>query len=201
MKAIAATGIEAVFRTAHRISQFAVFWIGLTAGVAGAQQLPEAPAKPATPPAIYYGDYDWIYRAGVACGGGASESSGATKPAVQCGAILGLSFLEIEIGAMGPTANHNGVSGYLSTNAWVPLVRLRDVDKDMGNKHGVPVAIGGYTQRFGASNALNYGVGYVYPVDEGHAIQFEARDYWTYASPSEHNVVFRVSWLLCIPDP
>jgi hypothetical protein len=54
---------------------------------------------------------------------------------------------------------------------------------------------------FETGNAVDYGVTYFHPVNESHAIQFEARDYWAFASPSQHNVVFRVAWLLCIPDP
>jgi hypothetical protein len=111
--------------------------------------------------------------------------------------MLGLGLLDFEAGGMGPTANHNGVSGYLSTNVWVPLVPLRD----LGNKHGVPIALGGYTQMFGASNAVDYGVAYAYPVGENHFVQLEARDYWTYSSPSQNNLIFRITWLMCIPDP
>lgn len=163
--------------------------------IAAGQTQSPGPAKPATP-RVAYGDYDWVYRGGVVCGGGASESSGATRPGWQCGGIFGLSFLDFEVGVMGPTARHNAVSAYMSTNVWVPLP-LRGLAKP----HGVPVAVGGYTQMFGTSNALNYGVAYALPVSENHLLQFEARDYWTVASPSQHNVVFRVSWLLCIPDP
>jgi hypothetical protein len=168
----------------------------LFAQIAAGQTQPAAPATSATPRATY-GDYDWLYRVGVVCGGGASESSAATKPSGQCGGILGLGFFDLEAGAMSPTANHNAVTGYLSTNLWIPLVPWRD----LGNKHGIPVAVGGYTQMFGTSNALNYGVAYAYPVNESHSVQFEVRDYWTIASPSQHNVVFHVAWLLCMPDP
>jgi hypothetical protein len=163
--------------------------------IATGQAQPAPSAKPASPP-LTYGDYDWVYRAGVVCGAGASESSVATKPGLQCGGIFGLGFFEIEAGAMSPTARHNGVSGYLSTNAWVPLPV-----RDLGKKHGVPAVVGGYTQMFGTSNALNYGMAYAYPVSENHLVQFEARDYWTIASPSQHDVVFRVAWILCMPDP
>ncbi len=186
------------FRTARRAVRLvtAAFWIFLAAGAAIAQDLPKAPSKPATP-APYYGDYDWLYRAGVVCGGGASSSPVATKPTIQCGGTLGLGFLDIEAGAMGPLANGSAVSGYLSTNAWVPLVHL----KDLGKTRWVPLFVGGYTRMFETGNAVDYGVTYFHPVNESHAIQFEARDYWAFASPSQHNVVFRVAWLLCIPDP
>lgn len=174
-----------------------VLWICLLTGAVGAQDLPQAPAKAATPSQTYNGDYDWLMRAGVVCGTGVSDTSSEKKPTVQCGGILGLGFLDIEAGGMGPTANHNGVSGYLSTNVWAPLMPWRD----LGNKHGLPIALGGYTQMFGASNAVDYGVAYAYPVSESHLVQFEARDYWTYASLSQHNLLFRVTWLMCMPDP
>ena len=176
-----------------------VLWICLLTGAVGAQELPQAPTKATTPPQTYNGDYDWIYRAGVVCGAGASDPSAATKPTVQCGGILGLSFLDFEAGGMGPIANHSGISGYLGTNVWVPLMPWPW--RDLGNKHGVPIALGGYTQMFGASNAVDYGLAYAYPVGESHFVQFEARDYWTYASPSQHNLIFRITWLKCIPDP
>jgi hypothetical protein len=172
-----------------------VVWMGV--GVAGAQALPDAPGKGTAKPTAYYGDFDWLYRAGVVCGGGASISSVANKPSVQCGGILGLAFFELEAGAMGPTVDHDAVSGYLSTNFWVPITP----SKFPNSKHGAPIVIGGYTQRFGASNALSFGAAYALRVDQSHAVQFEARDYWTYASPGQHNVVFRVAWLGCMSDP
>jgi hypothetical protein len=116
---------------------------------------------------------------------------------VQCGGVLGLGILDIEAGVIGPQANRSAVSGYFSTNAWVPLVHL----KNMGKTRGVPLFVGGYTRMFETGNAVDYGVAYAHPVDESHAIQFEARDYLAFANPRQHNVVFRVSWLLCIPDP
>jgi hypothetical protein len=191
------TNDGAVFRTVRLgRSLVVVSWIGLMAGVAGAQGVPASPVKPAAPVSSV-GAYNSPYRAGLVCGGGDSVSSVTTKPTMQCGGILGFYFFDLEVGAMGPTANHNSVSAYLSTNLFVPLVPLRDID----SKHGVPIAVGGYTQMFGASNALNYGVAYAYPVGENHSVQFEARDYWTVASPSQHNIAFRVVWLVDIPDP
>jgi hypothetical protein len=31
-------------------------------------------------------------------------------------------------------------------------------------------------------------------------VQFEARDYWTLEHPDQHNVVFRVVWMVGLPD-
>jgi hypothetical protein len=98
---------------------------------------------------------------------------------------------------MGPQASRSAVSGYLSTNAWIPLIPLRD----FGKKHGAPVFVGGYTRMFETGHAVDYGFAYDRQIDESHLIQFEARDYWAFSGPSQHNVIFRIAWLLCIPDP
>ena len=169
--------------------------IGLLTGIACAQNLPDAPAKAATPPSSG-GAYAWPVRVGLVCGGGASTSPVASTPTVQCGGILSLPIFEFEAGVMGPQANRSSVSGYLSTNAWLPLVRLRDLSPAYVNgKHEVLRVVGGYTRMFETGHALDYGVTYARPIDESHSIQFEARDYWAFANPSQHNVVFRVAWL------
>src|SRR5579871_4593618 len=49
-------------------------------------------------------------RGGYGCGSGASYSSTAIKPTTQCGALLGIGSLELEIGVMGPQANRTQVS-------------------------------------------------------------------------------------------
>ena len=169
--------------------------IGLLTGIAGAQDLPAAPVKPPTPPPLK-GAYSWPIRVGLACGGGASTSSVGTTPTAQCGGILSLPIFEFEAGVMGPQANRSSVSGYLSTNAWIPLVRLRDLSPAYVNgKNESLRVVGGYTRMFEIGHALDYGVTYARPIDESHSIQFEARDYWAFANPSQHNLVFRVAWL------
>src|SRR5579863_6113202 len=76
--------------------------------------------KPANPPRGTV--YDNLgLRGGYGCGSGASYSSTAIKPTTQCGALLGIGSLELEIGVMGPQANRTQVSGYLSENLWIPL--------------------------------------------------------------------------------
>jgi hypothetical protein len=169
--------------------------ISLLTGIAGAQNQPAVPAKPTTPPTSI-GAYNWLYRAGLVCGAGASTSPVATKPTVQCGGILGFPFFDLETGVMGPQANQSAVSGYLSANLWFPLIP----QKDWNNKYGIPLVVGGYTRMFETGQALDYGLAYAHPIDNSHSIQFEVRDYWAFSNPSQHNVVFRIVWLVGLPD-
>jgi hypothetical protein len=53
---------------------------------------------------------------------------------------------------------------------------------------------------FETGHALDYGLAYAHTIDETHSIQFEVRDYWAFSNPNQHNVVFRVVWLVGIPD-
>jgi hypothetical protein len=160
--------------------------------VAHAQTLPNAPSKPpAVSPDI--GSYSYAYQFGLACGAGASYSSIATKPTVQCGGLTICPLMEFEAGVMGPQATQSLVSGYLTANVWAPLGHP-------GSKHGVPIVTGGYTRMFETGHALDYGVGYAYPIDGSHSIRLDARDYWTFTNPTQHNVLLRVVWLVGIPD-
>jgi hypothetical protein len=173
-----------------------LLWIGLLTGVVAAQTQPAVPPKTPNLP-LSEGAYgNWLFQAGVMCGAGASTSSIATKPTGQCGGLLSFPFFDLEAGALGPQTTSSAVSGYLSTNLWIPLTHLQD----LGNKLGVPLAVGGYTRVFGTENALNYGVAYAHPVDISHSIQVELRDYWAFSSPHQHDVVFRIVWLIGIPD-
>jgi len=72
--------------------------------------------------------------------------------------------------------------------------------KQLGNKYGVPLVVGGYTRMFETGHALDYGVAFAKPIDRSHSIQFEVRDYWAFANPNQHNIVFRVVWLVGLPD-
>jgi hypothetical protein len=171
-----------------------VFWISLFIRVAGAQTQPADPGKVMPPTAG--GAYDWFGRVGLVCGAGASNSPVATKPTVQCGGLLSFPFFDLEAGVMGPQANQSALSGYLSTNLWIPLVPPRHLD----NEHGVPLLTGGYTRMFETGHALDYGLAFAHPIDSVHSVQFEVRDYWAFSNPSQHNVVFRVAWLVGLPD-
>jgi hypothetical protein len=91
---------------------------------------------------------------------------------------------------MGAQANRSDVSGYLSTNLWLPL--------RPSSTHGSPVAVGGYTRMFETGHALDYGLSYLQPIGrigERRYIQVEVRDYWAFANPSQHNIVLRVVWM------
>jgi len=181
------TNNQPVIVTARSVKQFLrvlktlLVCICLLSGIAGAQSL---------------GAYTYFARAGWVCGAGASNSPVATKPTVQCGGIFSGPFFDLEAGVMGPQANQSTVSGYLSTNLFIPLMPL----KDLGNRHGVPLVVGGYTNMFQTGNALDYGLAFAHPVDKYHSIQFEVRDYCAFSNPTQHNVVFRIAWLTGIDD-
>lgn len=148
--------------------------------------------KPST-----YGAYDWFARAGLTCGAGASTSPAAIRPTVQCGGIAGIMpFFYVEAGVMGPQANRSHLSGYVSTDAVLPLI----APSKLGNRAGVPLLIGGYTRMFETGHAVDYGIAFAHPLDESHSLQFEVRDYYAFANPSQHNVVLRVVWLVGLPD-
>ncbi len=158
-------------------------------------QTPTPPAPTPAPDSTGHGAYDLLYRAGLTCGGGASESSVSVKPTMQCGAgFTFLPFLNLETGVMGPQANRSPVSGYLSTDLVLPLVSRKTA------KHDFPLFVGGYTRMFETGNALDYGLAFAHSIDSSHSIQFEVRDYWANANPAQHNVVFRVVWLVGVPD-
>jgi hypothetical protein len=159
-----------------------------------AQYQPQPPQKP-TASKSPDDAYNWTYRAGLTCGGGASTSTVATKPTMQCGALFGIGIFDLETGVMGPQANRSPVSGYLSTNLVAPLF-----PKLSSKLHGLPLAVGGYTRMFETGHALDYGLAYARSTGDGHSIQFEVRDYWAFANPSQHNVVFRIVWLVGLPD-
>jgi hypothetical protein len=171
-----------------------VLGLCLLSTLAGAQALPEAPQK--VPAGA--GAYNYLYRAGWVCGTGASHSSVATRPNVQCGAMFAfMPFLDAELGVMSPQANQqkNG-SGYLSISALAPLASPRRA----AHLGGLPLLVGGYTRIFETGNAVNYGVAFAHPVDERHSIQFEVRDYLAFSNPAQHDVVLRVMWITGLPD-
>ncbi|HEX4008034.1 MAG TPA: hypothetical protein VHX60_17810 [Acidobacteriaceae bacterium] len=167
----------------------------LLVAVAGAQTAPP-PAPDPQPQATQAGAYDWWARAGVTCAAGASASVGTAKPTVQCGALAGFPFFDLEFGVMGPQARQSNVSGYLSTNFWVPLIAATR----LGNARGVPLIVGGYTRMFETGHALDYGLAFARPLDASHSLQFEVRDYWEISNAHQHNVVLRVVWLVGLPD-
>jgi hypothetical protein len=171
-----------------------IFVAILLSAMAGAQTLSSTPAKP-TPEPVGAGANNFFYRAGLTCGAGASQSQVATKPTMQCGGMITfLPFLNLETGVMGPQANRSSPSGYLSTDAVFPL--------PAPSKRNLvsPLFVGGYTRMFETGHAVDYGFALEHPIDSSHSIQFEVRDYWAFANPNQHNVVFRVVWLVGVPD-
>ena len=129
-------------------------------------------------------------RGGLVCGSGASASSVATRPTTQCGALIGLGYLETEVGVMGPQANRSLASGYLSENLWIPM-RPK-------SRHGSLIAVGGYTRMFETGHAVDLGLAYARPIGrpgDMRYLQLEVRDYMAFANPNQHNVLFRVVWL------
>lgn len=169
-----------------------VFVFIFCSAIACAQTQSPAQAKPEPTGA---GAYNWFVRAGLTCGAGASESTAAVEPTVQCGGTAAIMpFLDLEVGVMGPQANRSPVSGYLSTNAVIPLMPPEKA------KQVLPLVVGGYTRMFETGNALDYGLAFAHPLDSSHSLQFEVRDYWANANPAQHNIVFRVVWLVGLPD-
>jgi hypothetical protein len=165
------------------------------AAIAGAQTAPPSAPNPKTVPAEM-GAYGWGARMGLACAAGASAAAEMMKPTAQCGALISSAIYEFEIGVMGPQARQSSVSGYLSANVWAPLI----APSKLGNMHGVPLVVGGYTRMFETGHALDYGVAIARPIDAAHSVQFEVRDYWELSNAHQHNVVFRVVWLVGVPD-
>ncbi len=169
------------------------------------QQLTVPASTRTSSPAITHADRssvigNYAYYGAIFCGMGASTSEVQTVPAAVCGA--GISFpiapLFLEFGVMGPQANRSYVSGYLSADARLPVARSR--------AGYAPLVIIGYSRLFETGHALDYGVGLETPRfgrakrDNSKALLLELRDYWTFANPSQHNVMLRIGWLVGIPD-
>jgi hypothetical protein len=148
-------------------------------------------------------------------GAGILASQGHTKGEFQAGAAFeeappdawgGFSF---EAGVLGPWAIPKARSPFLSFNymaAWQfgPSGKGRTPKggyywHDLGRKL-FPFATAGYTRLFGTGNAVNFGGGFDYRFNYAHAIRTEVRDYYSFASPTQHNVALRIGLVLYIPD-
>jgi len=100
--------------------------------------------------------------------------------------------LFVEVGVMGPQANRSYLSGYLSLDTSIPLVRP--------STRYLPLAIVGYSRLFETGHALDYGLALAMPrpgkqKDYGESLRIELRDYWTFANPSQHNIMLRIGWM------
>jgi hypothetical protein len=60
----------------------------------------------------------------------------------------------------------------------------------------LPYASAGYTRLFGTGNAVNFGVGADYRFRKTQAIRVDIRDYYSFASPRQHNVALRIGWVI-----
>jgi len=67
-------------------------------------------------------------------------------------------------------------------------------------KQPLPLVVDGYTWMFETGNVLDYGLAFAHPLDASHSLQFEVRNYWANANPAQNNIVFRVVWLVGVPD-
>lgn len=167
----------------------------LTLPVAPQKTQLTSPQPTAYHPPRYPASISYFPRMGVLCGAGASSSSVDTKPASGCGAGFTWYPLPVfvEVGVMGPQANRSDVSGYVSADVDIPLSRL--------DRKYAPMALVGYTRMFETGHALDYGVAIAMPrwrkpSDPTDSMRIELRDYWTFANPSQHNVMLRVGWMI-----
>ncbi|SNT38105.1 hypothetical protein SAMN05421770_11030 [Granulicella rosea] len=164
-----------------------------------AEPLPEAPlpsqrtALPAPKPSTIYNE-SYVVRAGYMCGAGASTSPVATKPTTGCG--VGFTFIPLpiftEIGIMAPQANRSYFTGYVSVDGSIPLASMKLAY--------LPMAIVGYSRLFETGHAFDYGLALAMPHkgkpgDYPTSLRLELRDYWTFANPTQHNVMLRLGWM------
>ena len=132
--------------------------------------------------------------------------AGASFDEAPPGAWGGFSF---EGGYLGPWARLKSGSAFLSADymaSWSfgPKGSGRTASgkpywSDRGWKV-LPFASAGYTRLFGTGNAVNFGGGIDYRLDNRYAIRFELRDYYAPASPSQQNVAFRIGWVAYVED-
>ena len=186
--------------TTHRFAALILF---ASASIAVAQNtpsptappLPNAP-QPTAPPKPMQA-YEGIVL-GTFCGIGTSYSPVAASPAVGCGigADLLLIPLFFEVGVMAPQANRSYITGYVSIDAKIPLLSA--------SHKFLPVLIGRYSRLFETGHALDYGIALAIPrkpvPGEGRSLQFELRDFYTFANPSQHNIMLRIGWLIGAAD-
>lgn len=160
--------------------------------------LPEAPKAQYTYPSDPSRTY--LANVGVLCGVGASTSPASTKPTTGCGAGISLFPLApvfFEFGIMAPQANRSYLTGYISLDGRIPLAPT-------SSKY-LPQAIIGYSRLFETGHALDYGLALALPrftkkPDDSKSLRIELRDYWTFANPTQHNVMLRVGWMSEVSD-
>jgi len=161
-----------------------------------------APAN--TPQRPTYLDDD-TYFASLFAGAGIS-SDGTVRPvSVQFGGSAGMATLGrnpgdlgmmqfIETGAIGPLADRHAPAAFLSYDFGTNILPSRD-------SHTVPFAVAGYSYLFSQASAINFGAGVDFYFREYRAIRVEVRDYFTFTQTPQHNVAFRIGWVLSANDP
>ncbi len=167
-----------------------------------AMQLPDAPAPtphPSYASRTYPYDESYLYHVGLLCGVGASTSPVSTVPSTGCGVGMTLVPLPVfvEVGVMAPQANRSHLTGYVSLDGSIPLAPA--------SSRYLPMAIIGYSRLFETGHALDYGVALALPrfgkqKNNGSSLRLELRDYWTFASPDQHNVMLRLGWMAIETD-
>lgn len=103
---------------------------------------------------------------------------------------FGLGF---ESGYLGPYSNLKSGSGFMSFN-YVPSWQVERKGRFL------PFASAGYTRLFEIGHAVNFGGGLDLRLNNLHAIRFEARDYYMPTRPEQHNVAFRIGWVVYVQD-
>jgi hypothetical protein len=98
---------------------------------------------------------------------------------------------------MAPQANRSYLTGYVSVDGSIPLARP-------SSKY-LPMAIIGYSRLFETGHAFDYGLALALPrftktTDDSKSLRIELRDYWTFANPTQHNVMLRVGWMTAATD-
>jgi putative flippase GtrA len=167
-----------------------------TSSSSSSTPIPDAPVPHPAPTTAYHTSPSdtYFYNVGAFCGVGASTSPTATKPTIGCGAGLTVIPLPVffEVGVMAPQANRSTLTGYISLDSSIPLARPT-------TKY-LPMAIVGYSRLFETGHAFDYGVALALPrfskkKDDSKSLRIELRDYWTFANPTQHNVMLRIGWM------
>jgi hypothetical protein len=139
-------------------------------------------------------------------GAGLTKHSSVTQSSVHFGATLeeipplraksgppypgGFLF---EVGYVGPAHDLGSGSAMLSVNYAGAFATEKC-------RHILPFFTGGYTRLFGTGNALNYGGGFDFLINHTRAVRFEARDYFRLSGSKEHNVAFRIGYIIYLAD-
>lgn len=93
---------------------------------------------------------------------------------------------------MTPQANRSYLTGYISVDGSIPLSKTN-------NKY-LPLALIGYSRLFETGHSFDYGLVLARPRfskhrDDSKSLRIELRDYWTFANPSQHNIMLRIGWM------